>query len=83
MSEDFRKCCRKPALDTLPCLDDLERQSRQQSNVTDPVSSELCGEVQPNGIDRCSFNIHQIFGGRETMHVLKERSSRKYISAVS
>ncbi|KAG1937172.1 alpha-fetoprotein related protein [Pimephales promelas] len=55
MSEDFRKCCRKPALDTLPCLDDLERQSRQQSNITDPVSSELCGEVQPNGIDRYLF----------------------------
>uniref|UniRef100_A0A8C0XYD7 Vitamin D-binding protein n=1 Tax=Cyprinus carpio carpio TaxID=630221 RepID=A0A8C0XYD7_CYPCA len=39
MSEDFRKCCSKPALDTLPCVDDLKRQPRQS-------------ETQPHGIDR-------------------------------
>ncbi|XP_056089316.1 vitamin D-binding protein [Rhinichthys klamathensis goyatoka] len=56
-SEDFRKCCRKSALDTLPCVDDLERQPRQHAHVADPVSSQLCGEVQPHGIDRYLFLI--------------------------
>ncbi|XP_077087676.1 vitamin D-binding protein isoform X2 [Siphateles boraxobius] len=57
MSEDFRKCCRKPALETLPCVDDLERQPRQHPHVADPVSSQLCEEVQPHGIDRYLFLI--------------------------
>ncbi|XDV20326.1 hypothetical protein PO909_025675 [Leuciscus waleckii] len=57
MSEDFRKCCRKPALDTLPCVDDLERQPRQHPHVADPVSSQLCEKVQPHGIDRYLFLI--------------------------
>uniref|UniRef100_A0A8C2AQ24 Vitamin D-binding protein n=1 Tax=Cyprinus carpio TaxID=7962 RepID=A0A8C2AQ24_CYPCA len=44
MSEDFRKCCSKPALDTLPCVDDLKRQPCQS-------------ETQPHGIDRYLFLI--------------------------
>ncbi|XP_067294368.1 vitamin D-binding protein [Pseudorasbora parva] len=55
MSEDFRKCCRKSALDTLPCVDDLKRQPRQHPHVADSVSSQLCEEVQPHGIDRYLF----------------------------
>ncbi|KAF4112996.1 vitamin D-binding protein [Onychostoma macrolepis] len=57
MSEDFRKCCSKPALDTLPCMDDLKRQPRQSPDVAKPVSSQLCEEAQPHGIDRYLFRI--------------------------
>ncbi|XP_016111555.1 serum albumin-like [Sinocyclocheilus grahami] len=53
MSEDFRKCCIKPALDTLPCVDDLKRQPRQSADVANPVSSKICEEAQPHGIVRC------------------------------
>lgn len=69
MSGDFQKCCKKPALDTLLCVDDLKRQPRQSPDVASPVSSKLCEEAQPHGIDRCSFNIHQIFGGMESVCV--------------
>ncbi|KAI2664457.1 Vitamin D-binding protein [Labeo rohita] len=55
MSEDFRKCCSKPALDTLPCVDDLKRQPRQSPDAANPVSSKLCEE--PHGIDRYLFLI--------------------------
>ncbi|KAK2911767.1 hypothetical protein QQF64_027608 [Cirrhinus molitorella] len=57
MSVDFRKCCSKPALDTLPCVDDLKRQQRQSPDVANPVSSKLCEEAQPHGIDRYLFLI--------------------------
>ncbi|KAK9974426.1 hypothetical protein ABG768_022526 [Culter alburnus] len=57
ISEDFRKCCRKPALDTLPCVDVLKRQARQYPHVANPVSSQLCEEVQTHGIDRYLFVI--------------------------
>uniref|UniRef100_A0A672NFX7 Vitamin D-binding protein n=1 Tax=Sinocyclocheilus grahami TaxID=75366 RepID=A0A672NFX7_SINGR len=57
MSEDFRKCCIKPALDTLPCVDDLKRQPRQSADVANPVSSKICEEAQPHGIVRYLFLI--------------------------
>ncbi|XP_016337264.1 vitamin D-binding protein-like [Sinocyclocheilus anshuiensis] len=57
MSEDFRKCCSKPALDTLPCVDDLKRQPHQSADVANPVSSKLCEEAQPHRIDRYLFLI--------------------------
>uniref|UniRef100_A0A673NMK5 Vitamin D-binding protein n=1 Tax=Sinocyclocheilus rhinocerous TaxID=307959 RepID=A0A673NMK5_9TELE len=57
MSQDFRKCCSKPALDTLPCVDDLKRQPRQSADVANPVSSKICEEAQPHGIDRYLFLI--------------------------
>ncbi|XP_059403729.1 vitamin D-binding protein-like isoform X1 [Carassius carassius] len=55
LSEDFQKCCKKPALDTLLCVDDLKRQPRQFPDVASPVSSKLCEEAQPHGIDRYLF----------------------------
>uniref|UniRef100_A0A8C2D2H5 Vitamin D-binding protein n=1 Tax=Cyprinus carpio TaxID=7962 RepID=A0A8C2D2H5_CYPCA len=55
MSGDFQKCCKKPALDTLLCVDDLKRQPRQSPDVASPVSSKLCEEAQPHGIDRYLF----------------------------
>ncbi|XP_073696904.1 vitamin D-binding protein [Garra rufa] len=57
MSADFRECCSKPPLDTLPCVDDLKRQQRQSPDVANPVSSQLCEEAQPHGIDRYLFLI--------------------------
>lgn len=83
MSEDLRRCCNKPALESFPCVDGLNRQSHQSPDVANPVSSQLCDGAQPHGIDRCLFNIHQIFRGSELMRVLKERLTRKDICNVS
>ncbi|XP_043100776.1 vitamin D-binding protein [Puntigrus tetrazona] len=55
MSEDFGRCCSKPGLDALPCMYDLKRQPRQSPDVANPVSSKLCEEAQPHGIDRYLF----------------------------
>nr|XP_055056107.1 vitamin D-binding protein-like isoform X2 [Misgurnus anguillicaudatus] len=56
-TEEFRKCCRKPALDTLLCVDNLKRQARQSPDLTNPLSSQLCAEDKPHGVDRYLFFI--------------------------
>ncbi|XP_056314131.1 vitamin D-binding protein [Danio aesculapii] len=57
VSEDLRRCCNKPALESLPCVDGLKRQSHQSPDVANPVSSQLCNGAQPHGIDRYLFLI--------------------------
>ncbi|XP_051525953.1 vitamin D-binding protein [Myxocyprinus asiaticus] len=57
MSKEFQRCCRKSPLDSLTCVDDLKRQPHHFKDLTNPLSSQLCKEAQPHGLDRYLFLI--------------------------
>ncbi|TRY89721.1 hypothetical protein DNTS_009299 [Danionella cerebrum] len=70
MSEGLRRCCSKPALETLPCVDELKREARQSPDEANLVSSLLCKQAMPYGFDRC-LNLPNI-QSRKTMLVFEQ-----------
>ncbi|KAI1900372.1 hypothetical protein AGOR_G00049280 [Albula goreensis] len=53
---EFQKCCSKPPLVSLTCMDDLKRQPHKLT-ANEPLPSDLCIEASPDPTDRYLFGI--------------------------